>query len=66
MLHSRIAYIVWRFICEDENNYKKLRENLRKHEKVFQYVYSSVYPDVYCNSEQRSFDIKSKFQIKFK
>ena len=66
VIHPRIADIVWRFICEDENNYKKPRENLRKYKNFFQYVFSSVYTDVYCNSERRSFDIKSKFQINFK
>ena len=43
VLHPRIADIVWRFTCENKNNYKKLRENLRKYRNIFQYVYSSVY-----------------------
>ena len=39
---------------------------MRKYKNIFQYGYSSVYPDVYCNSERCGFDIKSEFQIKFK
>ena len=35
VLHPRIADIVWRFICKGENNYKKLRENLRIYKKHF-------------------------------
>ena len=31
MLHPKIAHIIWRFISEDEQNYKKLRENLQKY-----------------------------------
>ena len=39
---------------------------MRKYKNIFQNVYSLVYPDVYYNSERRSFDIKNEFQIKFK
>ena len=30
VLHPKVSNIVWLFMPEDENNYKKLRENLRK------------------------------------
>ena len=53
VLYQKTADIVWRFIGEDENNYKKLQENLRKYKNIYQ-------------SEWRSFDIKSELQIKFK
>ena len=63
MLRLKIYDIVWKFICEDERKYKKLRGNLRK-KNISQYGY--VYPDVYCNSKSCGFDLKSEFQIKFK
>ena len=66
VLHPRVADTVWRFICDGEDNYKKLCENLRKYKNIFQYVYASVYPDVYCNSERCGFDLKREFQVKFK
>ena len=66
MLHPKIAHIIWRFISEDEQNYKKLRENLQKYKDILQYVYASAYPDIYCNSERRGFDLKSEFEIYFK
>ena len=65
-LHPRIADIVWRFLCDGEDNYKKLCENLRKYQIISQYVYASVYPDVYCNSVRCDFDLKCEFQVKFK
>ena len=33
---------------------------------IFQYVYSCVYPGVYCSTERRGFDLKSTFQLVFK
>ena len=35
VLHPKVSDIVWSFIAEDENNYKKLRENLRKNISIF-------------------------------
>ena len=37
--------IVWKFIWEDELNYKNLRK--KKTKNFFQYVYSMVYLDVH-------------------
>ena len=35
VLHPKVSDIVWSFIAEEENNYKKLRENLRKNISIF-------------------------------
>ena len=66
VLHPKVSDIVLIFIEEDENNFKKLRENLRKNKNVFQYVYSVVYPDIYCSSEKHSYDLRSEYLIVFK
>ena len=66
VLHPKVSNIVRNFIAEDETNYKKLRENLRKNINVFQYVYSIVYPDIYCSSEERGYDLRSEYLINFK
>ena len=44
----------------------KNREYLRKNKNVFQYVYSIVYPDIYCSREKRGFNLKGEYLIAFK
>ena len=58
ILHPRVSEIVWPFKAEDENNYKKLRENLGKNKEIFQYIYSVTYPEIHCSTEKRGFDLK--------
>ena len=36
------------------------------YKNVFQYVYSNVYPEIYCTTENRGFDLKRNFHIMFK
>ena len=35
VLHPKLSEIVWSFKAEDENNYRKMRENLRKNRGIF-------------------------------
>ena len=59
--------IILDFIENDEK--KKLRllqNNLAQYKNIFQYVYSNVYPEIYCATEKRGFDLKSRFHILFK
>ena len=65
-MHQKVSDIVWNFISEDKNNYKKLRENLRKNRNVFQYVYSIVYPNIYCSSKKQCYELRSEYLIVFK
>ena len=51
---------------EGEENYKDLRNNLSRYKNKFQYVYSNVFPEIYCSTERRGFDLKSNFHIIFK
>ena len=32
----------------------------------YQYVYSNVFPEIYCSTEKRGFDLRSSFHIIFK
>ena len=41
------------FLKEDKENYKNLRNNLSSYNNIFQYVYSNVFPDIYCCTERR-------------
>ena len=50
---------------DDEENYKDLHNNLSSYKNIFQYVYSNVFPEIYCSTERRSFNIKSNFHLIF-
>ena len=42
------------------------QNNLSRYKNIFQYVYSNVYPEIYCSTEKRGFYLKSHFCIMFK
>lgn len=42
VLKPRVVEIITGFLNEDENNYKKLKNNLSSYKSIFQYVYSNV------------------------
>ena len=37
---------------ENEKNFVLLRNNLSQYKNIFQYVYSNVYPEIYCAMEK--------------
>ena len=66
VLQPKVLKTISEFTDEDENNYKKLRNNLPSYKNIFQFVYSNVFPEIYCATEKRGFDLKSNFHIIFK
>ena len=66
MLQPKVVEIITDFVNENENNYKELKNNLSSYKKIFQYIYSNVFPEIYCSTEKRVFDLKSNFHIIFK
>ena len=62
----KVVEIITDFIKEDENNYKQWRNNLSSYKSIFQYAYSNEFPEIYCATEKRGFDLKSNFHIIFK
>ena len=66
VLQPKVLEIITGFLQEDENNYKELRNNLSSYKNIFQYVYSNIFPEIYCSTENRSFDLKINFHIIFK
>ena len=66
VLYPKVAEIVWKFIAEDDKNYNKLRNNVCQLKKIFHDIYAMVYPEIYCTTECRGFDLKSMFQLIFK
>lgn len=65
-LQPKVLEIINDFLEELEENYKDLRNNLWGYKNIFQYVYSNVFPEIYCSTERRGFDLKSNFHIIFK
>ena len=68
VLQRKVLEIISDFLNENENeeNYKDLSSNLSSYKKIFQYVYSDVFPEIYCSTERHGFDLKSNFHIIFK
>ena len=66
VLQPKVLEIINDFLQENENNYKELRNNLCSYRNIFQYMYSNVFPEIYCSTEKRGFDLKSNFHIIFK
>ena len=50
---------------ENKENYKDLQNTLLSYKNVFQYVYSNVFPEIYCSTKRHGFDLKSNFHIIF-
>ena len=66
VIYPRVAEIVINYIEADENNFNKLTRKLIKNQKIFQYVYISVYPEVYSFIEKIGVDMRNNFHLKFK
>ena len=58
--------IITDFLSENKENYKNMRKNLSIYKNIFQYVYSNVFPEIYCSPERHGFHLKSNFHIIFK
>ena len=66
VLQPKVSEILTNFLAKDEKNYVLLGNNLSLHKNIFQYDYSNVFPQIYCATERRGFDLKSTFHIAFK
>ena len=65
VLQPKVLQRITDFLKDDEENYKDLHNNLSSYKNIFQYVYSNVFPEIYCSTERRSFNIKSNFHLIF-
>ena len=66
VLQPKVLEVITKFLNEDENNYKEMRNTLSIYKNIFLYVYSKVFPEIYCSTEKRGFDLRSNFHIIFK
>ena len=62
----KVPEIITDFLNEGKENYIELRNNLSQYKDIFQYLYSNVFPEIYCSAEYRGFNLKSTFHIMFK
>ena len=58
----KLSLIFWVKIKRTIN----MRKNLSIYKNIFQYVYSNVFPEIYCSPERHGFNLKSNFHIIFK
>ena len=65
VLQPKVLEIIKEFLDEDQSHYKELRNNLSNYKNVFQYIYSNVFPEIYCSTQKGGFDLKSNFHIIF-
>ena len=63
VFYAKMSEIVVNFIKMDTENFPLLRNSLWPFKNIFQYVYSSTYPDIYCATEQDRRNIKNSFYI---
>ena len=66
IIYLRVAELVINYIEADDKNFDKLKRKLIENKKIFQFVYSSVYPEVYSFVEKRGVDMRNNFHLKFK
>ena len=59
VIYPRVADIVWKYLEQDKQNFDKIRKKLIGNKKVFQFVYSSVYPEIYSFVEKRDVDLRN-------
>ena len=66
IIYPQVAEIVMNYIEADDKNFDKLKRKLIENKKIFQFVYSSVYPEVYSLVKKRGMDMRNSFHLKFK
>ena len=57
----KVSEIITEFLGENEENYVALRNNLSQYKNIFQYVYSNVFPEIYCSTEREVLTLKASF-----
>ena len=69
VLQSKVSEIINDCLKEDNNNnnnYIEMTNNLSQYKNIFRYVYSNVFPELYCSTERIGFHLKGNFHIMFK
>ena len=48
VLQPKVSEIINEYLNEDTENYNEMRNNLSQYKNIFQYVYSNIFPEIYC------------------
>ena len=51
VLQPKVREVINDFLNKNKKNSKDLRNNLSSYNNIFQYVYSNVFPEIYCSTE---------------
>ena len=66
VIYPRVTEIVMNYIEADNKNFDKLKRKLIENKNIFQFVYSSVYPEACSFVKRRGVDMRNNFHLKFK
>lgn len=66
VLYPCVTKIVWNHITDDKEKFNNIRGKFVENKKIFQFVDSYSYPEIYSFAEKRSIDLRNEFHIGFK
>ena len=66
IIYLRVTEIVMNYMEADKSNFGKLKRKLIENQKIFQYVYASVYREVYSFVEKRGADMRNNLHLNLK
>ena len=66
VIYPHVADVVWKYLEADEGNFDQIKNKLIKNKKIFQFVYSSTYTEIYSFIEKRSIDLRNEFHLRLK
>ena len=66
VFHPNVSDIIWSFIAENENNYKKLRGKLIKTNAFFNTCIQQFIQKFTARQKKRGFDLKIQYLVAFK
>ena len=66
VLQLKVSEIINRYLKDGTENSNEMRNNLSQYRNISQYVYSNIFPEIYCSIESRGFDLKNSFHIMLK
>ena len=52
VLQPKVSKIINEYLNENIENYHEMRTNLSQYKNIFQYVYSNIFPEIYCSTER--------------
>ena len=64
--YPRVTEIVMNYIEVDDKNFDKSKRKLIENKRIFQFVYSNVYPEIHSFVEKIGVDMRNNFHLQFK